>query len=607
SLLKTNTQPTLDELKLAHILNGETCPPIAFPDFAAFVTHKEFTTENLLFVIWFRSYKARFDELQDGIKASVPVPSTKLGDRHAPFGYLDKAIAQGHAGGSTGSIPKFEGPPQHLLEQRRGSAVASAHEFKPCSWTSEGKPGACENPSHNHSPSSRATRFSFRTKQQNREPLPQLRPILHHGSLHPPLPPLGTQLLESQDQPMRDEAQRAFATFLRKGGSREVGISDDLREFARITLARSTSPEVFLPVYEEIYQVIETQSLPHFLTYAKSNINRPKQLFWYTVGLIDFSIGVAIYLILTLLLSKGHFGYRAIRLPSILFTSFGAMQSYSAYRGFCTQVWGRASRQVRPWEMDEYEGDEEAALASDPDPEISRLSRSRSGDSEQIFTPMQDKEMDLGLPHEVHPLADLGGTTARGDIPWATTVPVLGAGIDDEEMSEVQRRQLAIRRATVKVPDASLAFPIGDIDSSSPPASTVEPTFPFVVIPPTPLPDSTAWQQPSDVIPFQLSEPLPVPETTHQDLRNLNQAVKREGEDGDLSTLLSKFRMRRQSETQHIEHGRRPVGHEGKVFGPETLVEDPRITELYNSVVRDILIVGGVTAVVWIALCLAVP
>jgi hypothetical protein len=45
------------------------------------------------------------------------------------------------------------------------------------------------------------------------------------------------------DQPMREEAARAFATFLKPGGSRALGISDELRQFTRISLARSTAPE----------------------------------------------------------------------------------------------------------------------------------------------------------------------------------------------------------------------------------------------------------------------------------------------------------------------------------------------------------------------------
>jgi len=36
----------------------------------------------------------------------------------------------------------------------------------------------------------------------------------------------------------------------------------------------------FQPVFDEVYQVIEMQSLPHFLSHVRSNINRPKQVFW---------------------------------------------------------------------------------------------------------------------------------------------------------------------------------------------------------------------------------------------------------------------------------------------------------------------------------------
>lgn len=36
----------------------------------------------------------------------------------------------------------------------------------------------------------------------------------------------------------------------------------------------------FLPVYKEIYGFLEMQTLPHFLSYAQTNINLPKQVFW---------------------------------------------------------------------------------------------------------------------------------------------------------------------------------------------------------------------------------------------------------------------------------------------------------------------------------------
>ena len=55
---------------------------------------------------------------------------------------------------------------------------------------------------------------------------------------------------------------------------------DKERRYKTLWSARLASQMVALPHFEETYRVVETQALPHFLTYAKANVNRPKQLFW---------------------------------------------------------------------------------------------------------------------------------------------------------------------------------------------------------------------------------------------------------------------------------------------------------------------------------------
>jgi len=195
--------PTLENLKLASILNNETCSPISFKDFRSFVEGKEHSTENLLFAVWYRSYAARWRDLDEETKKRVPVPSTRLGDRYDPF--------------------------------------------------------------------TRGSRSDVGTNIDQ------------------------TSMLPIGEQPMREEAARAFSTFLRSGGSGALGVSDDLRQFARTCLAKSSAPECvslpacqrielniqFLPIYEEVYLTLETQSLPNFLSYASTNVNHPKQMFWY--------------------------------------------------------------------------------------------------------------------------------------------------------------------------------------------------------------------------------------------------------------------------------------------------------------------------------------
>jgi len=362
----------------------------------------------------------------------------------------------------------------------------------------------------------------------------------------------------------------------------------------------------FFPIYEEVYQVIESQSLPHFLTFAKSNINRPKQIFWYItsslsrhdtdtdcnvnryiVGAIDFFIGVVLFLILTLLLSPHNYGFRAIRLPSAIFIFFGTAQYYSATRGFCNQVWGRSSNQVKPWRLDDLD-DEEADIGGTTG---AGGLQTDSMASDNIITPLPSKDVDITLPNEVHPLADLSGTVNQrsSPLPWETaSLPVLEG---EPTISDTALRQLALRRATVKIPDASLAFPIAES-----PAQMHYTTFPKTS---TFAMDSIKLSEisPVDTDPdFETKSDLAEPssQTTKQSQPSISQ---------DLSTLLVRF-------GRFAPLGIEPTTREKKkiqVFGPENLVEDPRIKRLYQSIVRDILIIAAAASAVWVVLCFAVP
>ncbi|WRT65573.1 uncharacterized protein IL334_002518 [Kwoniella shivajii] len=631
-------QPILDDLKLSNILNGETCPPISFIDFASFVANKEFTTENLLFILWFRSYRERFDKLEQKVKETIPIPSTRLGDRYDPYGYIDRPM------------------PQHdPSEPEQDTPVVFSEPFR--SRDGGSKPCFCHTENINHKTcrqfsschcaetkvvtARRASRLLSITHSLigSRRPSTISHPnesnaltsILHQAT-HPPLPPPGTVLAEPAQQPMRDEAHRGFATFLRKGGSKELGISDELREYTRVCLARSTAPEVFLPLYEEIYHVVETQSLPHFLANAKSNINRPKQVFWYAVGAADFGLGAVIYILLTLLLPDHPFKHRAWRLFSIVFATFGAMQFYSAYRGFCTQVWGRSHRQVRPWEMDELD-DEETLVES----------RGASELKEESFMPeptqsISRREMDIHLPDGVQPLADLGGAASipsdageddlikEGGSPASSkqdSVTVALPVLDGSEVSDAERRRLEVRRSTIKAPSPNEAFPISD--DMAPPTISFSDTdnrhrreiSPFIndeaVFP------SSASSTRGSINVSGASSGVPLTRSKSRLHSIASQRANKEisallskllkapisTEDDDLADPLStsfKSNGLRKRITKHKDKPKRP-----KVFGPEKLVEDPRVKKVYRDIKRDILILGGIVASIWIVLCLAVP
>ena len=70
----------------------------------------------------------------------------------------------------------------------------------------------------------------------------------------------------------------------------------------------------------------------------------------------------------------------------------------------------------------------------------------------------------------------------------------------------------------------------------------------------------------------------------------------------DLSALLTRF-------GRFSIHGPDKIASKEKVkvFGPERLVEDPRIKKLYQSIVRDIVVIASSLGVVCLVLCFTVP
>lgn len=76
------------DVTLSSILDGKTCSPIALHDFLDFTTHKEVSSENVLFLVWFQSYRARFEALEEKERARVARPDRKLDQQRDPFGYL---------------------------------------------------------------------------------------------------------------------------------------------------------------------------------------------------------------------------------------------------------------------------------------------------------------------------------------------------------------------------------------------------------------------------------------------------------------------------------------------------------------------------------------
>ncbi|TYJ59217.1 hypothetical protein B9479_000206 [Cryptococcus floricola] len=575
--------PPLDQLKLSHILSGDTCPPISFADFAAFVINKDFSTESLLFVLWLQDYQNRWERLKDEQKVCVPLPSLSLAHRAHPFDYL-ASRAEPASAAKEGRA--------HLEDAgRRPPAGHCARSIVSTVESHEGNDSInlCE-PASSSKLSAMLPRFARRSSLQPTSP-PHTQVS---ESPHPVLPPAGTVFLPFEEQALFLHAQRGFETFLKKGAPHELFVSDELREFAKACLQHSTAPDLFQPIYDEIYFTLEQQCLPRFLLAAKSNINRPKQLFWYFVGAVDFTIGLITFLLLTLLLPAHPFSLRAYRLFSTIFIACGAMQAYSAYRGFCSQVWKRSHRQVWPWEGGELRlGDEEAGLRG-KDMAMAQMDVVNTG------------EEDSFILSSTHPLSNAGALEGF-ETPSRSFQDSAGS-------SKISLNLPAVPSLTINNTTSSLSISPSDVYKTKQPSDHN---------------GKMGQDEARQISPFAFDEPdiWGVGPSRQESPKNTfslplhGTPVSGSGEPGpaerasrNIRQILSCLSQRRLSHEDLRLPGQascqeqcRRESYQVSIFGPEKLVEDPRIKKVYSNIRRDIFIVGGIVSVIWVALCLSVP
>lgn len=148
------------------------------------------------------------------------------------------------------------------------------------------------------------------------------------------------------EQPFRAEIDRVISAFFVPGAPAELNVTGAIQRRIRQEAAKTTHPELFAEAKRHVFDTMQKSSFPEFSKLAASNINHEKKVFWLCVGATDFMLGLMVYL-LCILLKAGR-GWRCFGIP---FTWFGCMQFYSATKDLCFQVYGRAARQLYPWEL----------------------------------------------------------------------------------------------------------------------------------------------------------------------------------------------------------------------------------------------------------------
>ncbi|KIO25019.1 hypothetical protein M407DRAFT_8655 [Tulasnella calospora MUT 4182] len=375
------------ECRLEHILSGATCAPISLQDFETYLANQELSIENLQFAIWFMDYRARFMRLPLSIQQTSPDPAILRPWDVPPSSPLPVFEPRNSNSGSNAIRGWFDAVARRRqassqTEDGRGgvspvfsSTTRPAPATLPAFKTPRDLPLNSPPPGLSPSFLSKSTSSGVNLPTTPRTPDSGV-PLLFtptasaSGALASPPFPLtpnspGVQIqqygISLSEQPFRDEALAVVATFMRAGGTgtKELAIDERLRKQVLEDLAYTTHPNIFAKVYQYAYHQLES-SAHNFLALQSSNINIGKQLYWYTVGFVFTLIGFTISIVLIVFVPAYHHNQpfpirRGARLAGMPFATAGACQLYNAYIGFCSEVFGRGSTQLKSWELDDPE------------------------------------------------------------------------------------------------------------------------------------------------------------------------------------------------------------------------------------------------------------
>ncbi|GJE87465.1 regulator of G protein signalling domain-containing protein [Phanerochaete sordida] len=535
----------LSTLSLDDVLSGDTCAPISLPDFDAYLAHREHSAENLRFVVWYQSYRRRFFALPPAQQRRSPGP------RAFSFALPSPARTAQHAS-------RVSSRATHDLPSTHASTASAS-------------------PTLSRTPSA---------------PLP--------ARAYVPAPP--------EQQPLRAECTLVAATFLVPGAPCELTLPALVLSAILRDLACNTHPDVFLPAYEHAYDALLSTSLPRFLASAEENMNWEKKLYWWLYGALTSAVGWGIVigcLFIDYWSDKTEGRRRAWRLLGVPFLTLGAMQMYAAYRGFCTQVWGRGNMQLRPWEL--YAPPSPPPSPSPPTTGSEKKSRRvslssvgslrKGAELVELFecpaVPPAVREDQREYERDSQPGSDPPYPPHLAPASAPNFQPDVQPNVQPGHPSDSDHRPrdpahdpgpaiLELQRTPPRPPALPPLVADGYRDAWDAPSPTLGPRSPLSPTSPT---SPTSPSAPS------LPHPPPSPHSPRK------------------PSIWRKMRRSKDVEAADAPYAVRApgLGARARVFGPERVVLDPRIRRAHRRVLRDILSFGALAGTVLAVVVLALP
>ncbi|KAI4265768.1 MAG: hypothetical protein L6R38_009189 [Xanthoria sp. 2 TBL-2021] len=312
------------ELSFDNILQNKALPPCALQDFMDYLVYVSHDAENLQFWIWLNAYTTRFYALPPSDQALSP-----------PWSAVEGLQPTGNDAGR---------PPKTVDKSKFGAEIDFDHPSI--------VPNAVQSPSFD--------KQSFISGIANTAKSTA-------DSVEDANAQVGLKWQSFSVQPYRSEIDRVISHYIAPDSPRELNLSHKTRTVVLHALQHTTHPSAFSPVRDLVEGTLRGQSHPNFVRWSICNGNKPKVLFVRNAGIAH--VVLAIFLAVILILSKASRWWRLFCFP-LFFLGFSV--GVAAYKGLCLVIHTGHSRNLRPWEqfgdsasLDSFDNDNEAGLSTD--------------------------------------------------------------------------------------------------------------------------------------------------------------------------------------------------------------------------------------------------
>ncbi|KAL8849929.1 MAG: hypothetical protein Q9221_005108 [Calogaya cf. arnoldii] len=304
------------ELSFDNILQNKALPPCSLQDFMDYLIYVSHDAENLQFWIWLNAYTTRFYALPPSEQALSPPWCTVEG------------LADPSRPAKKGEKSKF------------GAEIDFDH------------PGAAQSPQFDKQSFISGIANTAKSTADSVEDA-------NAGA--------GLKWQPFSIQPYRSEIDRVISHYIAPDSPRELNLSHKTRTVVLHALQHTTHPSAFSPIRELVEDTLRGQSHPNFVRWSICNGNKPKVLLVRNLGIAH--VVLAIFLAVILILSHASRWWRLFCFPLFL---LGFSVGVAAYKGLCLVIHTGHSRNLRPWEqfgesesLDSFDTDHEAGLSTD--------------------------------------------------------------------------------------------------------------------------------------------------------------------------------------------------------------------------------------------------